>query len=190
MKLRINTKHHSQPDGGWGYVIPDGPTLHSDKTGEPGLRDLVAQIKEHRANNGLPAGDPQHDIALVYAEKFPWLILEVEDDSDPEDNSEEVWIHNLWRSTPLVLAEIRVRDDRFAQCEKCIHFRPLDVSTLTDEAARRLFLMNPAKSRKENGWCDLRGWIPSVAVQIQDPWKFADWTKKVPECWLDSEIKK
>jgi len=189
MRLRINTSHHSQPEGGWGYVIPDGPTLSSSKTGEPGLRELLKKIVEHRANNGLPAGDPEHDVAMVYATKCPWLVTE-EPDIEVLSNDPEPWIHHLWRSHPLKRAETRVRDERFEQCQKCIHFEPLDTDSLTDEAARRLLLMNPAKHRIEHGWCLLRGWIPSVAVQIMDPWEFADWTKKDPCCWLDTEPKK
>lgn len=186
MKFRINTAHHSQPHGGWGYAIPDGPVISSSQVGEPGLRDLIAQLRQHRANNGLPCGDPEHDIAVVYAKSHPWLIREVKDyEADWIDA--EAWIHQTWRSNPLNLTETRVRDGRFAQCEKCIHFERLPFSKLTDEAARRLILMNPAKHRNEHGWCILRGWIPSVAVQIADPWKFADWTIKTPECWLDSK---
>ncbi len=189
MKLRINTSHQSQPHGGWGYAIPEGPVLSSDKIGEPGLRDLLKQIRTHRASNGMPAGDPEHDVAMVYAKDFPWLIKEVADE-EPDPNYAEEWIHATWRSFPMGMAEIRSRDDRFAQCEKCVHFEKLDLETLTDEASRRLVLMNPGKSRTEHGWCQLRGWIPSVAVQIFDPWKLADWTKKVEECWLDSTPKK
>jgi hypothetical protein len=150
--------------------------------------ELIKQLKEHRLSNGLPAGEPEHDIAMIYAKDFPWLIEEIADGIE-DDNYPEAWIHATWRSYPMGMAETRLRDERFAQCEKCPHFDTLDTDTLANEAARRLLLMNPGKSRPEHGWCQLRGWIPSVACQVLDPWKLADWTKKDPDCWLDSAVK-
>jgi len=188
MKLRINTSHYSQPAGGWGYSIPDGPVLSSDKVGEPGLKEIVAKLKLYRSTNGLSEGDVEHDIALHYAKNFPWLITELNEE-DAADNDAESWIHRVWRSYPMQMAETRSRDERFEQCKKCVHFEPLNTDSLSKEATRRLMLMNPGKYRSEHGWCLLRGWIPSVAVQIMDPWKLADWTKKTPECWLDTEKK-
>ncbi len=179
MKLRIDRSHMSQPEGGWGFVIENGPVLKDEK-----LDKLIDKIKEHRLVNGLPVGDPENEIAMKYSKDFPWLIKRVEDEAE-EENDAERWVHRLWRSFPMQMAETRARDERFEQCQKCVHFEPLVEDDLTDEARRRLILMNPGKSRTEHGWCLLRGWIPSIAVQIHDPWNFADWTVKKSECWLD-----
>lgn len=189
MKYRIDTKHQSQPAGGWGYAVPDGPILSSEKVGEPGLRELIGKIKDHRSSNGLPAGDPEHDIAVAYATKCPWLIVE-QPDGPESDTYAEDWVSLAWKSYPMQQAEARVRDERFAQCEKCIHFEPLPMDAMSREAVRKLLCLNPHKSRVEHGWCQLRGWVPSVAAQVLDPWNLADWTKKTPECWLDREVKK
>lgn len=173
----------SQPHGGWGFPIPSGPAL-SDET----VDGLAKKIAAYRMANGQPAGDPEHDIAKHYAPRFPWLIEEVEDD-DVEVNDAEAWVHRAWRSYPVQMAEQRARDERFAQCVKCVHFEPLNTDDMTLEAARRLLCLNPTKHRLEHGWCLLRGWIPSVAVQIHDPWSLADWTGKDKDCWLDTEKK-
>jgi len=183
MRLRINRKHMSQPHGGWGYPVPDGPVLNADT-----VDALVEKLSDYREANGQPVGEPEHDIAKHHAAKWPWLIEEIED-ADVELNEAEAWIHRVWRSPPLRQAETRAREERFSQCLKCVHFEPLDTESLTNEAARRLLCLNPAKHRPEHGWCLLRGWIPSVAVQIQDPWEFADWTGKDKACWLDKETK-
>jgi len=179
MKLRIDRSHMSQPDGGWGIVLEDGPVLSDEK-----VDGLIKKMKDHRVVNGLPVGDPENEIAMKYASAFPWLIKQVPDEEE-EANDAESWIHRLWRSFPMQMAETRARDERFEQCVKCPHFEPLEQDSLSGEALRRLILMNPAKSRTEHGWCLLRGWIPSIAVQIHDPWNFADWTIKDKDCWLD-----
>lgn len=183
MPLRINTRHHSQPEGGWSYAVEDGPSMSSDKIGEPGLRDLIRQLSDYRKSNGFPIGDPEHDIALKYALRCPWLILD-EPDEIAEDEATEQWIHFIWRSFPQPQPETREREERFAHCEKCMHFVPLETVPLSEEAMRRLMLLNPAKERKEHGWCMLHKWIPSVIVQIQDPTKFTKITFPVRECWL------
>lgn len=188
MRLRIDTKHMSQPEGGWSYQIPDGPLLSCSKVGGPGLADLIEQILEYRQVNGMPLGDPEHDICLIYRERVPWLILTVEDE-DVCQNDAEAWIHRVWKSCPLQLGEPRARDDRFAQCEKCVHFEPLDATELSEEAERRLALLNPAKFHVEHGWCLLRGWIPSVACQIQQPIELADEKCESKDCWVDTSKK-
>lgn len=169
----------SQPMGGWGYTQPDGPVLSDDK-----LDGLLAKIKLYRESNGLPHGDPEHDVATAYAGRFPWLVMTVEEENQ-EVNDAEAWIHGAWRFFPMQMAESRARDERFTQCAECIHFEPLDVGDLSGEAGRRLLVMNPHKSRVEHGWCLLRGWVPSVAVQIHDAMKLTEEKGKAAECWLD-----
>jgi hypothetical protein len=184
MTLRIDRKHMSQPMGGWGIVMPNGPAIN-DKT----VDGLIDKIKAYRVANGMPAGDPEDLIAKAYAPKFPWLIKEV-DDIEQFINDSDEFINKLWKSFPLQMAETRTRDDRFAQCEKCKHWEPLDQTEFNNETSRRLILMNPAKSRIEHGWCLLRGWIPSIAVQLHQPGPFTEVKKKHSECWLDAEDKR
>ena len=181
MKLRIDRMHHSQPSGGWGYVVKDGPVLSAPK-----LTELIDQLGQYREANGLPRGDPEHDIALSYADAFPWLIKRVSEEDD-EVVDAEAWIHRAWKSCPLRLAEPRLRDERFDHCLKCKHFEPLVTDDLSREAARRLLVMNPAKHRGEHGWCLWRGFIPSVAVQVVNPQDFADFTEKHVDCWIGGE---
>lgn len=188
MSLRIDTKHMSQPEGGWSFIIPDGPILSSDKVGEPGLESVKKQIADYRAANGYPAGDPEHDIAKSYALRCPWLILEVPE-ALKESNDAEAWIHRMWRSFPQGMAEARVRDERFEQCLQCAHFEPLDTTDISNEGLRRLMLMNPVKTRTEHGWCLLRGWIPSVVVQQHQPIAFADHQEVHKDCWLVNDKK-
>lgn len=178
----------SQPEGGWSYQIPDGPTLTVSKVGGPGLLDLIGQVEAYRQVNGLPVGDPETDIALTYREKTPWLILELPDDEECS-NDAEAWLHRVWRSYPIGMAESRLRDERFEQCKQCIHFEPLDQDDLSEEAVRRLLLLNPAKFHVEHGWCLLRGWVPSVACQIHQPIELADEKCASKDCWLDTSKK-
>ncbi len=189
MSLRIDTKHMSQPEGGWSYQVPDGPLLSSLKVGAQGIKELVGQIVSYREANGLPAGDPENDICKEYAPRMPWLILEVPDE-DTYANDAESWIHRVWRSFPLGMAEARAKEERFKQCEGCPHFEPLDQDSLSDEAKRRLLLLNPSKFHVEHGWCLLRGWVPSVAVQIHQPIALADDKRNASECWVDVNKKK
>lgn len=178
----------SQPEGGWSYQIPDGPLLTSENVGGPGLTALVQKISDYRSANGLPQGDPETDVALTYRERTPWLILELPDD-DESENDAEAWIHRMWRSYPVGMAESRLRDERFEQCKQCVHFEPLLDEELSEEAMRRLILLNPAKFHVEHGWCLLRGWIPSVACQIHQPIEFADEKCDSKDCWVDTSKK-
>lgn len=179
----------SQPEGGWSYQIPDGPTISSEKVGGPGLKVIVQKLKEYRLANGIPEGDPETDICKAYSTRFPWLILKLPDE-DTYSNDAEAWIHRVWRSYPIQMAETRARDERFEQCKKCVHFEPLDREGMSAEASRRLLLMNPAKFHVEHGWCLLRGWVPSVAVQLHQPIEFADEKSQSSDCWVDSSTKK
>ena len=179
MKLRIDRKHMSQPAGGFGYTQPDGPVLSDEK-----LDGLIKKIKAYREANGLPHGDPEHDVATSYAARCPWLIMSVEEENE-EINEAEAWIHATWRSFPLQQAETRARDERFTQCTDCIHSEPLDIEDLSTEACRRLLIMNPHKARSEHFWCTLRGWVPSVAVQIHDAMKLTEEKAKIADCWVD-----
>jgi hypothetical protein len=187
MRIILDTSHHSQPEGGWSYPVPDGPTLTSPKVGAPGLKEVIKQMKDYRVANGLPVGDPEHEIAMHYAPSFPWLVKESADLDEPIVKS-EAWIHQTWKSPSFELAEIMVREDRFEQCEGCPFFEPLKTETLTPEANRRLILMNPAKERKEHGWCRLRGWICSVAVQVRNPSRLTNKPDEHSECWLASNL--
>lgn len=189
MPLRIDTKHMSQPEGGWSFAIPDGPILSSDKVGAPGLSILVSQIIGYRNANGQPSGDPENDVAITYAAKHPWLILSTDPVDETVDDA-ETWIHRIWRSFPIPMVETRVRDERFEQCQQCVHFEPLDTIDMSNEAKRRLILMNPNKIRTEHGWCLLRGWIPSIAVQFHSPAQFSDEKRAAEECWLNDTDKK
>lgn len=179
----------SQPEGGWSYQVADGPLLSSDNVGEKGLRNLIDQILAYRRANGLPEGDPETDICKEYALKTPWLIIELPDE-DTYANDAESWIHRAWRSFPLGMAEPRARQERFEQCDKCPYFEALDKESLSEEAIRRLLLMNPHKFHVEHGWCLLRGWVPSVAVQIHQPLALADDKTQSNACWLDTSTKK
>jgi hypothetical protein len=188
MPLRINTNHHSQPEGGWSYPAPDGPSFSSDKVGAPGLKELLSKIRDYRISNGIPEGDPAHDVAMKYAVTCPWLIFEEEGEAKVSSEQER-WVLQMWKSYPQPLAEVRVRDDRFEQCLKCQHFMALGSLVLGDEATRRLMLLNPAKHRKEHGWCNLHKWIPSVVVQFHKPFQFSKKASVTPECWLHSDPK-
>lgn len=183
MRLRIDRSHQSQPVGGWSYPCKDGPVLTSAKVGAPGLDELLTSIAEYRLSNGLPKGDPEHDVALHYALLSPWLIKEVEGEESPVVKT-EAWIHQAWKSYPLALTDAREMDARYAQCEKCFHFQLLKKRLITPEAVRRLLCMNPYKYRDEHGWCALRGWVISVAVQLRNPAQLTTTPEPDERCWL------
>ena len=178
MLLRIDRIHQSQPMGGWGYAFVNGPIL-SDKT----VDGLVVKMQTYFKANGMHVVDMEDLIANKYSGTHPWLIKTI-DDKDLLFNDAEEFINKAWRSFPLQLAEARTREDRFVHCEKCKYFEKLETDDLSEETARRLLCLNPAKHRKEHGWCILRGWVCSIAVQIHAPAILAADKDKHSDCWL------
>lgn len=184
MRLTFNRSHQSPPEGGWSYPTEEGPTLSSPKIGGPGLDDLLGQIKVYRESNGIPLGDPEHDLAVHYMSICPWLIDYHDDEPAVKSTGPEPWVHRAWASFPIQMAETRAIDERFTKCVGCDNFKPIDYDSISNEGARRLLIMNPAKQRSEHGWCSLRQWVCSVAVQVQDPSILAASKQKEDCCWL------
>jgi hypothetical protein len=185
MKFRFNRSHHSQPDR-WSYTVPDGPVFSADRPGAPGLDELIEKLSKFRRANGLPPGDPEHDIAITYAVRYPWLVRSEDSVGSPESIAEEaeMWLNRMWRSAPLQLVEARARDERFDRCLRCPYFEPTDWASDAPDAARKLFILNPAKPRDDHGWCVAYGVVPSVFVQLLTPSQHADTTDPAKGCWI------
>lgn len=181
MKLGINHQHMSQPQGGWTY-IENHCTFTADSA-----RALADELRRHRLNNGLPPGDPEHDIALAYAKSHPWLIVTRASvpEEPPEVADVRAFVHRAWRSAHLP-AKDAVRDARWERCAGCPAFVPLDMDDHDEETVRRLHILGAGKLRENYGYCQHHRWVAGLACGIAEPAAYA-----VPgcpvDCWLDKE---
>lgn len=178
MSLRLNRRHMSQPTG-WAFPLSPEHTLLSEK-----LDELVEQLRAYRVNNGLPVGDPEHDIAIHYSPQMPWLIL----DGEPlpveavEADRATQFVNNVWATSPHPRADQQEREKRWEQCKACPQFQPLPA--LGGEAVRRVMVLSPWLSELEHGYCRAHQWVCSVAVGVKEPGRFASDIVDATPCWV------
>lgn len=181
-RLRIKPFHHSQPIGGYTFMVAD-TVLTGDTP-----KDVIAKIAEYRRNSGLPAGDPHHDLAEFTRTKYPWLVMEVNEESPDDEGSEEhlarEYVTAMWARSPVEHEEVHIQKERFQGCLGCPNYRKLNADKVTIIRATVLSpgLMPDIVRGDEHGFCEHHLWVCSVACTMKVNKEFAN-PEKCDNCW-------
>jgi hypothetical protein len=178
MRLTIKHDHPSQPFGGWAFPV-EAATLTA-----PTAKKLIAELGRYRSANGMPPGDPEHEIAMHYRITHPWLIYE-DASADPLSEIDQVatFVCRVWVAGVLARASDREIAHRADTCAKCPSRVPIE-KPLHPEIARRVYVLGGDPSQPDR--CRHHGWICRVAGSLLDTKPFAE--SDAPEnCWGGKE---
>ena len=181
MPLRIKLFHHSQPVDGYSFVI-DKHTIREQK-----YKAVVAKIAEYRKNNGLPPGDPEHDLAAYTQKDYPWLV-ETRNDAVSNAGSEEAlsqeYVSTVWKMAPNKQVEPNVQRDRFSKCLECPKYILLDTDseTIRKSTALASSLLRDIVKGHDHGFCEHHLWVCSVACTLQENKSLAN-PEVLNKCW-------
>lgn len=185
------------PPGGWRYTQPETGFEFSAST----LRVLVSKVREHRAANGLPEGDPQADIEAFVCAQLP-LGAESCQAETPGDIGDialktRFTMDDVKRFVQAAISAMGGRglvepeeaEARAHVCAAC----PLNMTVkgcwrcagLADWIFRLIGSRRTAHASRLNQCgvcgCSIKAkiWLPlDVAQQLSEPYKFPSW------CWL------
>jgi hypothetical protein len=155
--------HPQSPPGGYPFTDPSGVSFQKDN-----LRLLLSAIRDFRATNGLPPGNPEAEVEAAYKTLYPWLITRV--GTTPIANEDPVarWVGRQWRLPPKEkdFAESETVRTRLETCTACPHYTPehsYDAGT-----ARRLTILSVARMQDFSA-CRAHAWSVGLASLIQKP---------------------
>lgn len=168
----LNKHHSKQPIPDWQFDAEKGTTLTA-----PTADKLIAKLVAYRLNNGLPPGDPEHEIAMSLMLRWPHLVKEV--DGTPTDNRLWAWVNRVWREAPKKITDKDTIAPRVEACKTC----PFALAIPRNpELARRAYLMAAGDLQLETQ-CSHHRWQNGVAVLLAAPLEYA--RPGEPECcWL------
>lgn len=187
MRLRLNKDQQRQPIGGH-HFSENGQTFKDDTFG-----GVVKKLTGYRLTNGMPMGEPEQDVLLFYAQKWPFMVQE--DYADPPPmNSDTItwwmaWIRKQWgksRGRTITSKEAAIR---WETCLKCPHNIKIEPSSPEQkEMARKSFLLRAGQDvPKDLGFCALHRHDTSVAVFTEAPVQSSEKPKDLanyPGCWV------
>lgn len=156
--MPIIRDHPQQPPGGHNFQDPSGVLLR-----EKDVDALIVAIADYRAQNALPAGDPEAELEASYKVRFPWLISKVGETASNAPSMIEAWLNRTWREAPRELLERRQAEAKHAKCQTCPHYEP--VIAPTPDKLYRLNLLARGQKLATDG-CHLNGWVPGVAAWL------------------------
>lgn len=169
-------KHHTkQPIPDWHFRQDE--TLLRDKSAD----GLIEKIILYRSSNGLPPGNPEHEIALSLIEKHPHLVYEQSGELPEQTETEQVWgwVNKMWREAPRGTPEEEAMKERADVCKICPLAKPFNPSP---ELARRSYLLAQGNLRLETR-CSHHRWHNGLAVLLKKPEEWAQ-VNPPPNCWL------
>lgn len=187
MKFRLLFNHPHQP---FAHSFPDesGQSINADT-----LRELVKAVREFRAINFMPIGDPESDIAAHYAARYPWLVQEVREPEiappraqDGPAEAIERFIREVYRSPPRHLAAKEEIAAREKVCRECKFHAPCDLSN-NRELVRIIYLIAKGESPKGIGFCTYHRFHAGIACMLPDAAKRAR-PESPGNCWLAKEM--
>lgn len=174
MRLTLKHDHPSQPMGGWSFPV-EAAVLTA-----PTGKKMIAELARYRAVNGLPPGDPEHEIATHYRKTHPWLVHE-DADAEPLADIDRVssFVSRVWTAGILARASEREISHRAEICKGCREHVALE-RPLHSETARRIYVLGGDPMKPDR--CAHHGWICYVAGSLLDNGPFA--ASNQPEhCW-------
>lgn len=183
-----------------GVIMPGG--YHYEENGKmvveeaASYEDLIAQLAQYRAANGLPLGDPQYDIDKYICSKFPNMcggrMPDPEEGVDPIELSygkpvkrtprERVmqWAANRMHSATIEFVDKEVAENRAEICGSCPMRRPWNdaiegcpgCADYVQQAEVNLFKIRAGrKTTAQIGghMCDIAGHDLETACWLEEP---------------------
>jgi hypothetical protein len=149
---------------------------------------VIEAVRNFRAENSLPLGDIEHEMAEQYAVIAPWLVYDVPDHTPPMRSTVSQWVMLYWRRIPAshgIFTDIPAT--RQAECLKCPHFTH-DIGEPADRydrvAAGRASVIAGQPDWHVHGVCRHHGWPVLIASRMVEPERLA--TPHAPEnCWVN-----
>lgn len=173
--MRLAEFNQRAPIGGHRFKEKDG-TLLQGRTKE----DVLAAIKNHRLVNGLPSGDPEHELCVYYAEIAPQWVEPGGAESVKSDETLALdWINKLWGTRhPFLLRQDALV--RAGVCESCPMRKDFSGSLESVELRRRGVMLTEGVM-PAIGLCAHHKWHCGVACLLTEPVGRPD----APDsCWL------
>lgn len=185
----LNRNQQRQPIGGHHY--PEHGEMFTGET----FHEVVEAVRNSRIRNGRTVGDPERDVLVWYANKFPYMVL---DDGEKYEPPEEdpiyveyrKWVHAVWRNPPTKFVTLRESDERLKTCRKCPMAKKVEFGDGDEaaELARRCALLRCGASVNESaGFCSCFLWPNDVTVFFDQAGRFSGRKKdsEVPKnCWV------
>ena len=186
------------PPGGWRYTQPETGFAFSSST----LRVLVSKVREHRAANNLPPGDPQADIEAFVCAQLPVgaesCQAEIEGDYSNIALKTKFTMDDVKRFIQAAVAALgdrgltdeKTADSRAHICAACPLNMPVKgcwrCAGLADWMFRLIGSRRTAHGSRlqQCGVCGCsikaKIWLPQdVAQKVSEGYKFPTW------CWLN-----
>lgn len=173
--MRLVRFHTKQPIPDWNFEVEPETILRATDADE-----LLEKIVAYRANNGQPAGNPEHEVALSMIAKYPHLVKDSDSDA-PAIDPLWSWVNRLWREAPAKRADEELAKKRAAICKDCPCACAIPEN---EELERRAYLLAmgelPLTTR-----CSHHLWHNGLAVTLLEPSKWA--RPKAPlNCWAET----
>ena len=182
MTLKLNRDHPKQPINGWSFTEKQYGTVLKD----PSLSGLIERIVNFRKFNMLPAGNPEHELAMQYLTTHPHLVLKNESIEVKEARnylSIASWLRNAWETPPKLTGDNMEIKERIKICKAC---KFNDCSTDYDsDSIMRISVLASSIYDKELGQCVVHGWHNMVACK-QD--SVAQNELQPPTCWAGKKL--
>jgi len=159
--FKLNKTHAKQPIPDWSFRQDE--TLLRATTAD----GLIEKLKLYRSSNGLAPGNPEHEIALSLAEKYPHLMCEQTGELPQPTESDRIWewVNRMWRDVPRGQPEDETIQARADLCKLCPLAQPFNPPP---ELARRTYLLAQGNLRLETR-CIHHHWHNGLAVILKKP---------------------
>lgn len=149
---------------------------------------VLNAVANFRAENSLPLGDPEHELAEQYMAIAPWLVYEGPDHSLPEQQLIAEWIMRHWgRQTESHGIFTDIPKNRQEVCRTCPHFAhdpSLDGDRYARTANGRAAVLAGDKDWHIHGVCRHHHWPVLIASRLVKPEVLA--TPESPvHCWAN-----
>jgi hypothetical protein len=189
--IRFNRKQQRQPIGG--HHFPEPGLMIKGET----FDEVVKKLRTFRLDNGIKLGDPERDVLVYYASKFPYMVEEywperVEQEADNDFLRYAHWLRTTWQNPPKSLVTKLEANDRAEKCRACPHNvknRWKDGLEQQDLLRRSFMLRYGQNSPEYLGFCSCHRADLSVFVYLADPKSFSvkeKTTEQPSGCWVKS----
>lgn len=140
--LKLNKDQLRQPVGGH-HFIERGLMIRGDTP-----KQVIKKITEYRINNNFPVGNPEQDLLLYYAERWPYMVrhdFDAQEEAKVDDDYEgwRSWIYKIWNNPPASTVSSKEASDRWDVCKTCIHNKRKSwvPTNEASEITRRAFIL-------------------------------------------------
>lgn len=183
----VKRNHAKPPSGGHRYTV--GEIVLKGET----VDEVLIKMEEHRAENALPLGDPEEDLAKYYSAVAPHLVRDKPGFKRTRSGSyiAAEAIMRFWRAHPPMLAI----DNPFialheATCDKCPMKRSFPVGDemkpYIKKARQRAAMVATDREFQKHGqcyWCKLP---INLICRVAKPGEWDGLQDPPKPCWVQS----